>query len=46
MDANLDSALKLILARVHTVETELEHLRETVREIKDEIHEAGMGGTN
>lgn len=45
MDANLDSALKLALARVLSVEAELDHLRETVREIKDDIHEAQMGGT-
>lgn len=46
MDANLDSVLNAALARILVVEKELEYLRETVKDLKDEIHEVWMGGTD
>lgn len=46
MDANLDSVLNAALARILVVEKELENLREAVKELKDEIHETWMGGTD
>ena len=46
MDANLDSVLNAALARILVVEKELVDLRETVKDLKDEIYEVWMGGTD
>ena len=41
-----DNQYTLLLARLHALETELAALREEVREIKDELHEAWLGGND
>lgn len=46
MDANLDSALKLVLARIDSLEKEAADLREQLKELRDEVHETWMGGTD
>lgn len=36
----------LLLARIRAMEQELAALREELKEIKDDLHEAWMGGTD
>jgi len=40
-----DNWYELLSARLHALETELAAVREEVREIKDDLQEAWLGGT-